>query len=53
MTGRRAGVAGGRREPRPQQQNMYNGAGSRVGHGGEYVQLTWAALWSILLYAAK
>ena len=35
-----AGVAGGRREPRPQQQNMYNGAGSRVGHG-EYVQLTW------------
>ena len=29
-----------RREPRPQQQNMYNGAGSRVGHG-EYVQLTW------------
>jgi hypothetical protein len=32
---------------------MYNGAGSRMGHGGEYVQLTWAALWSILLYAAK
>ena len=41
MTGRRAGVAGGRREPRPQQQNMYNGAGSQAGHGGEYVQLTW------------
>ena len=39
--GSRARVAGGGREPRrPQQQNMYNGAGSRVGHG-EYVQLTW------------
>ena len=36
-----AGVAGGRREPRPQQQDMYNGAGSEVCHGGEYVQLTW------------
>ena len=47
------GVAGGGRDPRPQQHNMYNGAGSRMGHGGEYVQLTWAALWSILLYAAK
>ena len=35
-----AGVAGGRREPRPQQQNMYTGAGSQM-HGGEYVQLTW------------
>ena len=30
-----------RREPRPQQQNMYNGAGSQADHGGEYVQLTW------------
>ena len=30
-----------RRKPRPQQQNMYNGAGSQAGHGGEYVQLTW------------
>ena len=25
-----------RREPRPQQQDMYN-----ADHGGEYVQLTW------------
>ena len=40
-----AGVAGGRREPRPQQQNMYNGAGSQM-HGGEYVQLTWLVSWS-------
>ena len=39
--GRHARVVGwsSRREPRPQQQNMYNGAGSRMGHG-EYV-LTW------------
>ena len=35
-----AGVAGGRCDPRPQQQNIYNGAGSEVCHG-EYVQLTW------------
>ena len=29
-----AGVAGGRREPRPQQQNLYDReAGKRVGHG--------------------
>ena len=36
--GRHARVVGwsSRREPRPQQQNMYN-----AGHGGEYVQLTW------------
>ena len=39
-TGLGAGVAGGRCDPRPQQQNIYNGAGSRMGHG-EYVQLTW------------
>ena len=41
--GRHARVVGrsSRREPRPQQQNMYNGAGSEMSHGGEYVQLTW------------
>ena len=43
VAGRHARVVGrsSRREPRPQQQNMYNGAGSQAGHGGEYVQLTW------------
>ena len=50
--GRRAGVAGGRREPRPQQQNMYTGAGSQM-HGGEYVQLTWLVSGSKLQCGAK